>query len=392
MSDATPQNRHTPRVAQALVSAVERGDAQEVASLLASGGFADARTSAGETPLMRAASKGFEDVAGVLLDAGADPRARRPDGFTPLILAAFFGHEETARLLLARGADPLARTSLGTTAAAWAASRGFERIAELIKEAEAATPPAPVLQKAQERPDETDETTLVRVEVVREVAEEVSARPSARRDAPVPFENFGASSPAGASGRFLRSWQGSIGLALLLMALGVGAFAVWRTTKSGRGAGRQPAPAQTPLQQAGLPQPTPDPFAPTPSPTPDLQGYVGPQGPIVVFPGTGEPVLVSPAAPPSTASGVPALISESGGTDDGSTTRRQPTPTPTPRAAEPSATPTPRPADERRADPAPPPNRPEPQPRPTGQPAAPSATPPPAPTPERRKVIPWPPQ
>src|SRR3712207_8924016 len=90
MSDATPQNRHTPRVAQALVGAVERGDAQEVASLLSSGAFADARTNGGETPLMRAAAKGFDDVARVLLDAGADPRARRPDGFTPLILAAFF--------------------------------------------------------------------------------------------------------------------------------------------------------------------------------------------------------------------------------------------------------------------------------------------------------------
>ncbi len=390
MSDATPQNRHTPRVAQALVGAVERGDAQEVASLLASGGFADARTSAGETPLMRAAAKGFDDVARVLLDAGADPRARRPDGFTPLILAAFFGHEETVRLLLSRGADPLARTSLGTTAAAWAASRGFERIAEHIKEAEAAPP---VLQKERERPPKADEmargeTTPVRVEVVHEVVEEIPARPPARRGAAVPFESFGASSSAGSPGNFFRSWQASIGAALLLTAFAVAAFAVWRTTKSGRGAGQQPVTAQTPLQQAVAPQPTIDPLAPTPSPTPDLQGYVGPQGPIIVYPGTGEPVLVSPAAPPPHApGGVPALISESGATDESTTTRRQPTPTPTPRpAAQPTPTPPARPADERRGDPAP--AQPEPQPRPT----SPAATPPPGPTPERRKVIPWPPQ
>jgi hypothetical protein len=385
MSDSTTLNKHTPLVAQALVSAVERGDAQAVEALLSSGAFADARTAGGETALMRAASKGFDDVARVLLDAGADPRARRPDGFTPLLLAAFFGREETARLLLERGADPSARTSLGTTARSWADARGFGHVAALLKEAEDAR--AAVAVRKQE--PATEVVVVKRAEV--EFEEEAVETSRRREVVAVPFEGMSAARRGRESKRFFLSWQASVGMALLLAAFGVAALAVWRTSKSARGPAQNPAPVQTPLQ-AVMPEPAPGAMTPTPLPTPDMGlTNMGPQGPLIVIPGTAQPVTVSPALPPG-ASDVPVVISESGSADDGATSRRRPEAAPTP-----AATPAVRTPEERRVEPSAPSERgaqnpnPEAQPRPSAPPT--SATPAPTgPTPERRKVIPWPPQ
>ncbi|HLM58737.1 MAG TPA: ankyrin repeat domain-containing protein [Pyrinomonadaceae bacterium] len=386
MSDSTTHNKHTPLVAQALVSAVERGDAQAVEALLSSGAFAEARTAGGETALMRAAAKGFDDVARVLLDAGADPRARRPDGFTPLSLAAFFGREETVRLLLECGADPSARTSLGTTARSWADARGFGHIVALLEQAER-THAAAVAVRKQEPAVEV--VVVKRAEV--EFQEEAVETPRRREAIAVPFEGISAASRGRESKRFFLSWQASVGMALLFAAFGVAAFAVWRTSNSARRPARNPAPVQTP-SQAALPELAPAALTPTPMATPDMGlTNMGPQGPLIVIPGTAQPVLVSPALPPG-ASDVPVVISESGASDEGTTGRRRPEAAPTP-----AATPAGRTPDERRADPPAPSDRgtqtpnPETQPRPSAPP--PSATPPPpAPTPERRKVIPWPPQ
>lgn len=388
MSDSTTLNKHTPLVAQALVSAVERGDAQAVEALVSSGAFADARTAGGETALMRAAARGFDDVARVLLDAGADPRARRPDGFTPLSLAAFFGREETARLLLERGADPSARTSLGTTARSWADARGFGPIVALLEQAER-THAAAVAVRKQEPAAEV--VVVKRAEV--EFEEEAVETPTRREAIAVPFGGISAASRERESRRFFLSWQASVGTALLLAAFGLIAFGVWRNSKSARRPAQNPAPVQTP-SQAALPELAPAAMTPTPMPTPDMGlTNMGPQGPLIVIPGTAQPVLVSPALPPG-ASDVPVVISESGATDDGAANRRR---TDTPRTAEPTPTPGNRPAEERRVEPPAPSERgtqtpnPETRPRPSAPP--PSATPPPAaPTPERRKVIPWPPQ
>src|SRR5947209_7619931 len=143
MSNGTATDKGNHADARSLVSAAEAGDAACVASLVAAGSRADARLPNGETPLMRAAARGFEDVARVLLDVGADVNARRGDGFTPLVLAVFFGHESVVRLLLERGADTAARTRPGTTARHWADARGFAEIAALLHRAEDSRPPAP---------------------------------------------------------------------------------------------------------------------------------------------------------------------------------------------------------------------------------------------------------
>lgn len=313
--------------ARALAEAAEAGDVARVASLVASGAFADARLRGGETPLMRASARGYADVARALLDAGADASARRADGFTPLILAAFFGHEEVVRLLLERGADAGARTGLGTTAEKWAASRGFEGVSSLLRVAShgraradaqrvktpsdasrvkpSRDPLADVgifsrkgaaedsevsraLDASRPKVDEgvavkNDEGSAVEVEERTLVAASGSSVRGGKRekvtisirdDAPI----LSYPSESGFQfWRFMRSWQASIGMAFLLVAFGVGAFALWRGTRE------NPKPAQTQQQPviqqpaqvlpAQQPQATPDPNAQLVLPTPDPNAY-----------------------------------------------------------------------------------------------------------------------
>src|SRR5437763_3248661 len=105
-----------------------------------------------------------------------------------------------------------------------------------------------------------------------------TANVSVRRDERVPAHPSASSFRVGG---FLRSWQASVGTALLVLALGVAVFALWR---DGKTAGRSAQPAPTP--QATAPQTVAQPAAPAqvvaapqPSvalPTPDAQGVAVP--------------------------------------------------------------------------------------------------------------------
>jgi Ankyrin repeats (3 copies) len=437
------QGTHAPNgpeaaAARALVEAVESGDSQRVASLIASGAFADARLRGGETPLMRASSRGYSDIARALLDAGADASARRADGFTPLILAAFFGHEDVARLLLERGADASARTALGTTAERWAASRGFEGMTTILRaaaqkpaRAEASAPKARAAKESfkesfedlsifsRARAAEDSEATRVGVARKRreddffkvdevKVDEGARLKSSGAESSEAPFVEAGRdeertsvfvrddvrapshpSESAFGLGGFLRSWQASIGTALLLLAVGVGAYALWRNNARESAkpapqpqptASQQPAPAQV----VAAPQPTPN-GVPSPTPLPEA-GY-----PYQYQDPASMPYYVPPAAanvPPQ--ANIPkelTVVSESGAPtpDDSARTKRKPEPTPAPaqpaRGGDDSQSDSAaRDADRNSRDAAP---RPAPAARPT---------PPPSATPERGKVIQWPPQ
>lgn len=406
--------------AQTLFGAAEGGDAAEVARRLASGASADERRSpGGETPLMRAAARGHETVVRVLLDAGADARARRADGFTPLILAVFFGHEGVVRLLVERGADASARTSLGTTAARWAEARGFAAMADVLREAEASAVhslerAAPARAKAPTK-TASDEVEIFLKGCVRRDAE----REDERAGAPVPARDAeeevyssnvtaagvsvrrGGQLPAHPSastfrlGHFLRSWQGSLGVLLLLTAFGVAVLALTQRNNALRGEA-QPAPTPSPAAPQAAVQQPPAPLLPTPEPspafpTPDAQGIMPvPDQTYVVPGGVGQPVYVpqGPVAP--IASDAPrelTVVSEGGAPsaqDAGQSGRRagandssSPARNENASDAAPRATRTPEPEPQRPAVAAPPPNQ----------------TPPPAPQPTpRAKVIPWPPQ
>jgi ankyrin repeat protein len=58
----------------------------------------------GDTPLHKAAYKGYVDVVKLLLEHGADPNIKNKSGITPLYWAVFRGHVEVVKLLLEHGA------------------------------------------------------------------------------------------------------------------------------------------------------------------------------------------------------------------------------------------------------------------------------------------------
>ncbi|HVF43183.1 MAG TPA: ankyrin repeat domain-containing protein [Pyrinomonadaceae bacterium] len=429
--------------ARALAEAAETGDAARVASLVASGAFADARLRGGETPLMRAAARGYADVARALLDAGADASARRADGFTPLILAAFFGHEEVVRLLLERGADAGARTTLGTTAEKWAASRGFDGVGSLLRGASQARARSGA-PKGKASPDASrvkpsgDPLADVGIFSRKDAAEEseasrASAASRPKADEGVAVKNQGGPAVEGVEGalaaasgssvregkrekvsisirddapvfsypsesgfqfwRFMRSWQASIGTAFLLAAIGVGAYALWI-----RGAREnpKPAPTQQPVvqqpAQAMPAQPQATPLAPDAQllPTPDTNAY--PMAGNASQPYY-DPPVVNNVPPQSNIPNDLTVVSESGAPAPEAPPKRKPEAgnanvpaRPAREGGDPKADADTRGDSDRNA------RQPDPEPRtaPTARPTPP--TPAPSSDPNRGKVIPWPPQ
>src|SRR5205823_767266 len=133
-----------------------------------------------------------------------------------------------------------------------------------------------------------------------------AANVSVRRDGQVPAHPSASSFRLG---DFLRSWQASVGTALLVLAFGVAVFAL---SRDGKTAGRSVQPAPTP--QATAPQTVAQPTtpaqnvtAPQPStalPTPDAQGVAVPAempGATYAVPvPAGQPFYVPPVAPGQT--------------------------------------------------------------------------------------------
>jgi hypothetical protein len=365
----------------------------------------------------------------VLLDAGADACARRADGFTPLILAVFFGHEGVVRLLVERGADASARTGLGTTAARWAEARGFASMAKVLREAEALRPRIAVEHALEdeavahakaattassdeveifskgrgrrdaEREESSDESTVPARAAEQEGSSSnvTAAGVSVRRGERLPTH---PSVSTFKLGDFLRSWQGSVGALLLLLAFGVAVFSLMRGGTAARDAAR-PAPTPAPTAPQAAAQQTPAPLLPTPEPspafpTPDAQGLVPvPDQTYAVPNGAGQPFYVSPGPVAPVASDAPrelTVVSESGATpaqEAGQSGRRGSANDSTAPARGDARNDNAAETDAARA--ARTARTPEPEqqrPAPTNQ------TPPPAPqpTPARAKVIQWPPQ
>jgi hypothetical protein len=196
----------------------------------------------------------------------------------------------------------------------------------------------------------------------------------------------------------MRSWQASIGTALLLVAVAVGAYALWR--RGGASQTARPAPAtQQPVAQQPVPaqvlpaqQPQPTPLAPEAQqvlPTPDPNAYP-------MAGNAAQPYYVPPAAtnniPPQ--SNIPkelTVVSESGAPtpDDSARAKRN-----KPDAGDASAQPSREGDDSKtgaRGEAADRNSRtPDPEARPTPRPTPP--TPAPSSNPEHGKVIQWPPQ
>lgn len=145
----------------AVLTAVQDGDGERLARLLAEEPGLARRAVGEDSPLLAALYRGRRDLAAIVLAAGpvldgfeaaaaddlaaleraidADPgfaRARSSDGFTALHLAAFFGGTGTARRLLQAGADAGAVADVNAVQALHsAAAGGHHEIVRLLLDA-----------------------------------------------------------------------------------------------------------------------------------------------------------------------------------------------------------------------------------------------------------------
>ncbi len=123
----------TTPVEAPVADAAERGDLEEVRTLLRQGADVNTAQSDGMTALHWAASNNDIEIATTLLYAGATVRATtRLGGYTPLHIASRGGHTEVARLILERGADPDVFTATGVTAMHFAADADAAGVIEAL--------------------------------------------------------------------------------------------------------------------------------------------------------------------------------------------------------------------------------------------------------------------
>jgi ankyrin repeat protein len=104
-----------------LMNALRAGDMAAVRTL-AQRANPNLANSAGETPLMAAATYSTPEAVRLLLGRGADPNVKSPTGTTALMLAT--GDAAKVKALLDKGAQANARSVTGRTALLIAASRG----------------------------------------------------------------------------------------------------------------------------------------------------------------------------------------------------------------------------------------------------------------------------
>jgi ankyrin repeat protein len=119
----------------ALVLAVEKGNAALVQTLLDAGADLKAINEFGQRPLIVALIRGHAEVAQALLAKGADIDARDTYGNTALMRAAFMDDHKLLRRLVSEGADLNAQNHAGQTALISAtAYGGFGRAVEILIE------------------------------------------------------------------------------------------------------------------------------------------------------------------------------------------------------------------------------------------------------------------
>ena len=90
-----------------LILAIHLGNIKIVKLLVAHGADINlAEVGNGDTPLMRAAWKGFDNIVKFLLEEGAQINKVNKYGWTALMLAATEGRVKVVKHLLEKGADP----------------------------------------------------------------------------------------------------------------------------------------------------------------------------------------------------------------------------------------------------------------------------------------------
>ena len=125
--------------AESLFKAVGRGDLSAVQSMLAAGVDVNAKTPAGNTPLIYTAFNGQTAVVGALLGAGAQVNQTSHDGSSALMAATYHSHTDTIRALLRAGADVNAMNRNRLTALSIAVMWGHASAVKILLDA-GATP------------------------------------------------------------------------------------------------------------------------------------------------------------------------------------------------------------------------------------------------------------
>lgn len=196
--------------------AVESAEYDKILAVLPSADI-NAPNEHGMTALMRAARQGYLQIVRVLLEHGADPNAVRNDKFTALSLAAFFGHSQVVEILMAYGASTKVETRYGTSPKMWATARSFGDVARCLEQNTKAESvlPEPVATPAPAAPV-----------VVRTLSDPPEIWDLVH-EAP---RSFNASSAFLARLSSMRTIS-LLGIALLIVAIGLGSFAAFRRWK-----------------------------------------------------------------------------------------------------------------------------------------------------------------
>jgi hypothetical protein len=136
----------------ALANAVERGDVEEAAKLIAAGADVNQSDSYKQSLVMRASTR--PEMIRLLAGAGADVNAPNQWKMTPLIVAAEQGSMDSVRALIDSGAKVNARNTSGLTALGIAAMRGHQEIVRYLLDsgADAKRDTADLLEYAKEFP------------------------------------------------------------------------------------------------------------------------------------------------------------------------------------------------------------------------------------------------
>jgi ankyrin repeat protein len=103
-----------------MIRASSRGDVAAVEQLLKEGADVNARSPEGDSALQEAIGGQRDGVLRLLLQRNADPNIVEIGGFRPLLQAASLNRADYASLLLAAGADVNVKDSAGDTALIWA--------------------------------------------------------------------------------------------------------------------------------------------------------------------------------------------------------------------------------------------------------------------------------
>jgi beta-lactamase regulating signal transducer with metallopeptidase domain len=117
-----------------LVEAAQRGNEEQIGSLLAAGADLNGAVPGDGNALIAAAQRGHLNIVQLLLDRGADVNAGVPGDGTPLIAAAQRGHLRIVTMLLERGADIALSVPGDGNPLIAAAQRGHLPIVELLLE------------------------------------------------------------------------------------------------------------------------------------------------------------------------------------------------------------------------------------------------------------------